>query len=126
MEDIKFHKFVCYILNCSDTTKQFVYVDDDYYVSKPLTGSGTTTVKLIDYNKLNSIISSDADFANFVELTNKDVIKNINSLLQIKSYIKLQYVPDYIVDKSDATKLDIKQSIYQIFNILKTSFDAKR
>lgn len=126
MEDIKFHKFVCYILNCLDTTKQVVYVDDDYYVSKPPTGSGVTTVKLIDYNKLNSIISSDADFANFVELTDKDVVKNINSLLQIKSYIKLQYVPDYIVDKSDATKLDIKQSIYQIFNILKTSFDAKR
>ena len=53
-------------------------------------------------------------------------MKNINSLLQIKSYIKLQYVPDYIVKESDATKLDIKQSIYQIFNILKTSFDAKR
>lgn len=126
MEDIKFHKFVCYILNCSDTKKQVIYVDDYYYESKPTTGSGATTVKLIDYNKLNSIISSDADFANFDELTNKDVVKNINSLLQIKSYIKLQYVPDYIVDKSDATKLDIKQSIYQIFNILKTSFDAKR
>lgn len=126
MEDIKFHKFVCYILNCSDTKKQVVYVDDDYYVSKSLTGSGATTVKLIDYNKLNSIISSDADFANFDELKDTNVIKNINSLLQIKSYIKLQYVPDYIVDKSDATKLNIKQSIYQIFNILKTSFDAKR
>ena len=126
MEDIKFHKFVCYILNCLDTTKQVVYVDDYYYESKSTTGSVSTTVKLIDYNKLNSIISSDTDFTNFDELTNKNVMKNINSLLQIKSYIKLQYVPDYIVKESDATKLDIKQSIYQIFNILKTSFDAKR
>ena len=126
MEDIKFHKFVCYILNCLDTTKQYVYVNDKYYESKSTTVSGSTTVKLIEYNKLNSIISSDADFTNFVESTNKDVMKNINLLLQIKSYIKLQYVPDYIVKGSDATKLDIKQSIYQIFNILKTSFDAKR
>lgn len=128
MEDIKFHKFVCYILNCIHTTKQVVYVDDYYVKEKKVNAtSGVVEVNLSDYNKLNSIISTtDADFANFVELTDKDVMKNINSLLQIKSYIKLQYVPDYIVDKSDATKLNIKQSIYQIFNILKTSFDAKR
>ena len=130
MEDIKFHKFVCYILNCIDTTKQVVYVDDYYYVREQKaedTVKKTSAVELIDYNKLNSIISTtDADFTNFDELKDTNVIKNINSLLQIKSYIKLQYVPDYIVKKSDATKLDIKQSIYQIFNILKTSFDAKR
>lgn len=130
MEDIKFHKFVCYILNCINTTKQVVYVDDDYYVREQKdedTVKKTSAVKLINYNKLNSIISTtDADFTNFDELKDTDVIKNINSLLQIKSYIKLQYVPDYIVKKSDDTKLDIKQSIYQIFNILKTSFDAKR
>ena len=70
--------------------------------------------------------TSDADFNNFDELNDTNVINNINLLLKIKSYIKLQYVPDYIVKESDATKLDIKQSIYQIFNILKTSFDAKR
>ena len=125
MEDIKFNKFVCYILNCIDTTKQYVYVNDKYYRSKLKSGDKTPE-KIISYKTLNSIISSDADFANFAELTNKDVMKNINSLLQIKSYIKLQYVPDYIVDSSDNTKLNIKQSIYQIFNILKTSFDAKR
>ena len=45
MEDIKFHKFICYILNCIDTTKQVVYVNDDYYVSKPITVSGATTFK---------------------------------------------------------------------------------
>lgn len=127
MEDIKFNKFVCYILNCIDTTKQYVYVNDKYHRSKLKSGDKTPE-KIISYKTLNSIISSDADFANFAKITDKDadVIKNIKSLLQIKSYIKLQYVPDYIVDKSDATKLDIKQSIYQIFNILKTSFDAKR
>lgn len=127
MEDIKFHKFVCYILNCLDTKIQYVYVNDKYYRSKIKSGDKTPE-KIISYKTLNSIISSDADFANFAKITDKDadVIKNIKSLLQIKSYIKLQYVPDYIVDKSDATKLDIKQSIYQIFNILKTSFDAKR
>lgn len=129
MEDIKFHKFICYILNCIEKlNKQYVYVDGKYYVKeKQFDTNGNVTVNLSDYNKLNSIISTtDADFANFVELKDTKVIKNIKSLLQIKSYIKLQYVPDYIVDKSDATKLDIKQSIYQIFNILKTSFDAKK
>lgn len=125
MEDIKFHKFVCYILTCIDApNKQYVYVDDKYYVKEK---KDTDGIKLIDYNKLNSIISTtDADFANFAELKDTNVIKNIKLLLQIKSYIKLQYVPDYIVKKSDATQLDIKQSIYQIFNILKTSFDAKK
>ena len=127
MEDIKFHKFACYILNCLEApNNQYVYVDGKYYESKSTTVSGSTTVKLIEYNKLNSIISSDADFTNFAELKDTNVIKNIKLLLQIKSYIKLQYVPDYIVKGSDATKLDIKQSIYQIFNILKTSFDAKK
>lgn len=120
MEDIKFHKFICYILNCLDTTKQFVYVDGKYYEQKEATDAAA--VKLIDYNKLNSIISSDADFTNF-NISSDD---KITTLTKMKPYINLQYIPDYIVDKSDATKLDIKQSIYQIFNILKTSFDAKR
>lgn len=130
MEDIKFHKFVCYILNCLEAQKkQFVYVD--YYYVREQKAEDTTNniaaVELIDYNKLNSIISTtDADFANFDKLNDTNVINNINLLLKIKSYIKLQYVPDYIVDSSDNTKLNIKQSIYQIFNILKTSFDAKR
>ena len=121
MEDIKFHKFVCYILNCLDTTKQYVYVNDNYYRSK--FKSGTSDVeKIISYKTLNSINS----ITDFNEITDNNVKNNIKSLHKIKPYLNVQYVPDYIVKGSDATKLDIKQSIYQIFNILKTSFDAKR
>lgn len=120
MEDIKFNKFVCYILNCLDTKIQYVYVNDKYYRSK--LKSDKTAEKIISYKTLNSIDST----ADFNEITDNNVKNNINLLHKIKPYLNIQYVPDYIVDKSDATKLDIKQSIYQIFNILKTSFDAKR
>ena len=110
MEDIKFHKFVCYILNCLNTTKQFIYTDK-YYETKP-----GDSVVLKDYKTLNSIDSiSDFDVSND---------SKIAVLAKMKPYINVQYVPDYVV-KSDNT-LDIKQSIYQIFNVLKTSFDAKR
>ena len=125
MEDIKFHKFICYILNCIYTTKQVVYVDGKYYVREQKAGdvaSKIPAVELINYNKLNSIISSDADFTNF-DIFSDD---KITTLTKMKPYINLQYIPDYIVNDSDNTNLNIKQSIYQIFNILKSSFDAKR
>ena len=110
MEDIKIHKFVCYILNCLNTTKQFIYTDK-YYETKP-----GDSVVLKDYKTLNSIDSiSDFDVSNDSKIV---------TLAKMKPYINVQYVPDYVV-KSDNT-LDIKQSIYQIFNVLKTSFDAKR
>ena len=125
MEDIKFHKFVCYILNCIEKqNKQYVYVDGKYYVREQNAGdtdNNIPTVELINYNKLNSIISSDKDFNDFKEFSNE----KITALAKMKPYINVQYVPDYIVKDSD-NKLNIKQSIYQIFNILKTSFDAKR
>lgn len=121
MEDIKFHKFVCYILNCLDTKIQYVYVNDKYYRSKFKSGDKTPE-KIISYKTLNSIDST----ADFNEITDNNIKNKINLLHKIKPYLNIQYVPDYIVDKSDANKLDIKQSIYQIFNILKTSFDAKR
>ena len=124
MEDIKFHKFVCYILNCLNTTKQVVYVDGKYYVREQKAGdvaSKLPAVELINYNKLNSIISTDTDFTNF-DIFSDD---KINKLTKMKPYINLQYIPDYIVGKTEK-ELDIKRSIYQIFNILKTSFDAKK
>lgn len=125
MEDIKFNKFVCYILTCIDApNKQYVYVNGKYYVKEKKDPLGTDSgVKLIDYNKLNSIISTTGtDFTNF-QNTKDDKISKLNKM---KPYINVQYVPDYIVDDSDNTILNIKQSIYQIFNILKTSFDAKK
>ena len=123
MEDIKFNKFVCYILNCIYTTKQVVYVDSKYYVREQKDpAGGDAGVELINYNKLNSIISTtDADFTNF-NIFSDD---KITTLTKMKPYINLQYIPDYIVGKEE-NELDIKRSIYQIFNILKTSFDAKR
>ena len=55
MEDIKFHKFVCYILNCIDApNKQYVYVNGKYNVKEK---KDAEDIKLIDYNKLHSIIS---------------------------------------------------------------------
>lgn len=120
MEDIKFHKFVCYILNCLDTTKQYVYVNDKYCRSKFKSGT-TETEKIISYKTLNSINS----ITDFNDITDNSVKDNIKLLHKIKPYINVQYVPDYIVGGTD-TELNIKQSIYQIFNILKTSFDAKR
>lgn len=120
MEDIKFHKFICYILNCIDTTKQYVYVNDKYYRSKFKSGY-TEVEKIISYKTLNSIDST----TDFNEITDNNVKNKINLLHKIKPYLNIQYVPDYIVGETD-TKLNIKQSIYQIFNILKTSFDAKR
>lgn len=120
MEDIKFNKFICYILNCIDTTKQYVYVNDKYYRSKLKSGDKTPE-KIISYKTLNSIDST----TDFNEITDNNVKNNIKLLHKIKPYFNIQYVPDYIVDETD-TKLNIKQSIYQIFNILKTSFDAKR
>lgn len=120
MEDIKFHKFVCYILNCLEAQKkQFVYVDDKYYESILDAESKAT---LIDYKDLNSINSTHQNFSNFKESNDN----TITILAKIKQYINVKYVPDYIVDEKDAKLLVIKQSIYQIFNILKTSFDAKR
>lgn len=120
MEDIKFNKFVCYILNCIDTTKQYVYVNNKYYRSKFKSGY-TEVEKIISYKTLNSIDST----TDFNEITDNNVKNKINLLHKIKPYLNIQYVPDYIVGETD-TKLNIKQSIYQIFNILKTSFDAKR
>ena len=125
MEDIKFHKFACYILNCLEAPKnQYVYVDGKYYVREQKAGDLTgkiPAVELIDYNKLNSIISTDTDFTNFDIFSDDKITK----LTKMKPYINLQYIPDYIVGKTEK-ELDIKRSIYQIFNILKTSFDAKR
>lgn len=125
MEDIKFHKFVCYILNCIEkSNKQYVYVDGKYYVREQKAEdikNKIPAVELINYNKLNSIISSDADFTNFDIFSDDKITK----LTKMKPYINLQYIPDYIVGKTEK-ELDIKQSIYQIFNILKTSFDAKK
>ena len=119
MEDIKFHKFSCYILNCLEAPKnQYVYVDGKYYELET-----SAEVHLIDYKKLNSI---DSTYPKFNDIFTELINENSNSIVKMKQYINLQYVPDYIVKGSDATQLDIKQSIYQIFNILKTSFDAKR
>ena len=115
MEDIKFHKFVCYILNCleAQNNKQYIYVNGKYYQLDV-----TDVKKLINYNKLNS---TDTVYSNFKEFSDN----RITALAKMKPYINVQYVPDYIVDKTEK-KLDIKRSIYQIFNILKTSFDAKK
>ena len=115
MEDIKFHKFVCYILNCIDApNKQYVYVNGKYYKLE------VTGVKdLFNYNKLNSIATVSSNFKEFSDY-------RITALAKMKPYINVQYVPDYIVDKANVKLLVIKQSIYQIFNILKTSFDAKK
>lgn len=123
MEDIKFNKFVCYILNCIYATKQVIYVNGKYYVREQKAAvGGDAGVELINYNKLNSIISTtDADFTNF-NIFSDD---KITTLTKMKPYINFQYIPDYIVGKKE-NELDIKRSIYQIFNILKTSFDAKR
>ena len=71
MEDIKFHKFVCYILNCLDTTKQYVYVNDKYYRSKFKSGS-TEVEKIISYKTLNSINST----TDFNEITDNNVKNN--------------------------------------------------
>ena len=122
MEDIKFHKFVCYILNCLDTTKQYVYVDGKYYESGV---DRDSKLILINYEGLNSIELTDTDWnKKFQNLKDAKIMPLIDKLAKMKPYINVQYVPDYIVNKDK--KLVIKQSIYQIFNILKTSFDAKR
>lgn len=127
MEDIKFNKFVCYILNCIYAQKkQIVYIDGTYYRSKFQSGTSTPE-KIISYKELNSINLTYTNFANiFTKEDIKDDKDKIITLAKMKPYINLQYVPDYIVDGSNDTILNIKQSIYQIFNIFKTSFDAKR
>lgn len=117
MEDIKFNKFVCYILNCLNTTKQYVYVDKYYEKEAKAATDSEPEIKLNNYNELNSI-----SLDQFKGSESND--SKIVTLAKMKPYINVQYVPDYIV-KSDNT-LDIKQSVYQIFNVLKTSFDAKR
>lgn len=122
MEDIKFHKFICYILNCLDTTKQVIYVNGIYYESGL---DGDSKPILINYEGLNSIDLTDTDWnKKFQNLKDAKITSLIDKLAKMKPYINIQYIPDYILDKDK--KLVIKQSIYQIFNILKTSFDAKK
>lgn len=124
MMDITFNKFVCYILNCKYApNKQLIFVDDTFYVKEKQDGANSVT--LSNYTDLNSINSSNLP-SDFKKL-NENGKKIIEQIMKMKQYINVKYVPDYIVKSgSDATQLDIKQSIYQIFNILKTSFDAKK
>lgn len=120
MEDIKFHKFVCYILNCISEDKTFIYQDEDY---KQVDYDGTSKKSKVSFKDLNNNISyagTDAKVIN--DTTTKNYIEYFKNN---KKYFNVQQVPLYITSSDDIT-LDIKKSIYQIFNILKTSFDAKK
>ena len=120
MEDIKFHKFVCYILNCISENKTFLYQDEDY---KQVEYDDTTHKSKVSFKDLNNNVSYAGTDANVVDdATTK---KYIEYFKNNKKYFNIQQVPLYITSTDDNT-LDIKKSIYQIFNILKTSFDAKR
>lgn len=123
MEDIKFHKFVCYILNCINAQKkQFTYANGKYYESQK-DKTDTNKFQLIYYGDLN-LNDLSKDYKSFNTYFKESTNSVINILAKIKQYIDVKYVPKYIVDKD--SNLDIKQSTYQIFNILKTSFDAKK
>lgn len=125
MEDIKFHKFVCYILNCIIEEKTFLYQDRNY--------------KQVDYENVVAGDTVKKSKVSFKELNNNDsykyasagAVKDVNAKNYIdyfknnRKYFNIQQVPLYITSSDDKT-LDIKKSIYQIFNILKTSFDAKK
>lgn len=117
MEDIKFHKFVCYILNCISENKTFIYQDGKY---QQVDYDGDTKSKVSFKDLNNNVIYKDggaviADAAK----TYADILDNN------KTYFNIQQVPLYITSTDDKT-LDIKKSIYQIFNILKASFNAKK
>lgn len=120
MEDIKFHKFVCYILNCISENKTFLYQDEDY---KQVDYDNTTKKSKVSFKDLNNNVSYEDTDAKVVD---DATIKNyIEYFKNNRKYFNIQQVPLYITSTDDNT-LDIKKSIYQIFNILKTSFDAKK
>ena len=120
MEDIKFHKFVCYILNCISANKTFLYQDEDY---KQVDYDNTTKKSKVSFKDLNNNVSyAGADAKVVDDATTKNYIEYFKNN---KKYFNIQQVPLYITSTDDNI-LDIKKSIYQIFNILKTSFDAKR
>ena len=120
MEDIKFHKFVCYILNCISANKTFLYQDEDY---KQVDYDDTTKKSKVSFKDLNNNVSYAGTDAKVVDdATTKNYIEYFKNN---KKYFNIQQVPLYITSTDDNT-LDIKKSIYQIFNILKTSFDAKK
>ena len=120
MEDIKFHKFVCYIINCISKNKTFLYQDEDY---KQVDYDNTTKKSKVSFKDLNNNVSYTGTDAKVVDdATTKNYIEYFKNN---KKYFNIQQVPLYIPSTDDNT-LDIKKSIYQIFNILKTSFDAKK
>ena len=125
MEDIKFHKFVCYILNCIIEKKTFLYQDEDYkqvdYEEVEIDGDKVNKSKMSFKDLNNNAIYAGTD-AKVVDATTKNYIEYFKNN---KKYFNIQQVPLYITSTDDNT-LDIKKSIYQIFNILKTSFDAKK
>lgn len=122
MEDIKFHKFVCYILNCIIKEKTFLYQDGDYKQVdyEDVAGNKKSKVSFKDLNNNVSyagavnVVDGSTEAKNYIEYFKNN-----------KKYFNIQQVPLYITSTDDNT-LDIKKSIYQIFNILKTSFDAKK
>lgn len=124
MEDIKFHKFVCYILNCISENKTFIYQDGKYqqvdYEDVEVNGDIVKKSKVSFKDLNNNVIYKDggADIDG-VAKTYADILDNN------KTYFNIQQVPLYITSTDDKT-LDIKKSIYQIFNILKASFNAKK
>lgn len=119
MEDIKFHKFVCYILNCIIENKTFLYQDEDY---KQVDYDGTSKKSKVSFKDLNNNVSYGDTVNDVDDATTKNYIEYFKNN---KKYFNIQQVPLYITSTDDNT-LDIKKSIYQIFNILKTSFDAKK
>ena len=128
MEDIKFHKFVCYILNCISKDKTFLYQDGKYQqvdYEEVTIGSSTFNRSKMSFKDLNNnVIYTGTDAVNVVDGSTK--AKNyIEYFKNNKKYFNIQQVPLYITSTDDKI-LDIKKSIYQIFNILKTSFDAKK
>ena len=126
MEDIKFHKFVCYILNCISKNKTFIYQDGDYkqvdYEDVTIGGSTFKRSKESFKDLNNNAIYAGTD-AKVVDATIKNYIEYFKNN---REYFNIQQVPLYITSSTDDKILDIKKSIYQIFNILKTSFDAKK
>lgn len=125
MEDIKFNKFVCYILNCIIENKTFLYQDGDYkhvdYEDVTIDGSTVKRSKVSFKDLNNNDIYAGTD-AKVVDATIKNYIEYFKNN---RKYFNIQQVPLYITSTDDKI-LDIKKSIYQIFNILKTSFDAKK
>lgn len=119
MEDIKFNKFVCYILNCIIKEKTFIYQDGKY---KQVDYEGTPKKSKLSFNNLNNnVIFTDT----FKDASDSDAKKYSDILKNNQKYFNIQQVPLYIISIDDKT-LDIKKSIFQIFNAIKTSFDAKK